>query len=81
MGGVNRQIYPKSARFELVSSFALASQSSFVSIYIYDQNQQSCLTHLDVSWLMADPKVVQKSISFCEKTAVNIRLCCWLLAG
>ena len=30
--GVNWQIYPKSARFELVSRFAFASQSSFVSI-------------------------------------------------
>ena len=32
MGGVNQQIYPKSARFELISSFVLASQSSFISI-------------------------------------------------
>ena len=31
-GGVNCQIYPKSEKFELVSSFALASQSSFISI-------------------------------------------------
>ena len=55
--GVNQQIYPKSARFELVSSFSLASQSSFISInrnkrpmniipYIFWETPQMCVETL-----------------------------------
>ena len=31
-------------------------------------------------WL-ADPKVIQKSVSFCEKTTVNVQLWHWPLAS